>query len=281
MESPVIRGKRVLSMFNGDDHPLSRASRSARSRGQGCLHDARSRRARRALTAGRIEPPDATRRSRLARSRCSRTLGRHAALRRPLGTRAAAEDITLAVGAVFGGRPHRIVYRSALDWHGLLEHPSRRIVLAVDKRPGLRELSGRPLRLVLEQAEQIELAAIDAGHQARLVTRASAPRIRGAASGCRRSHGCGNRVGEGPAGCRRPRRTRAIARSTERLSSAWVARRDARTSSSSRATHPAVEHRPSDPTRPDTHQRRRRVARREMGSRLAVRGLELEETVRR
>ncbi len=84
-----------------------------------------------------------------------------------LGTRAAAEDITLAVGAVFGGRSHRIAYRSALDWHGLLEHPSRRIVLAVDKRPGLRELSGRPLRLVLEQSDHIEIAAIDAGHRAR------------------------------------------------------------------------------------------------------------------
>jgi len=85
-----------------------------------------------------------------------------------LGTRAAADDITLAVGAVFGGRPHRISYRSALDWHGLLDHPSRRIVLAVDKRPGLRELSGRPLRLVLEQTDHVEIAAIDAAHRARV-----------------------------------------------------------------------------------------------------------------
>ena len=85
-----------------------------------------------------------------------------------LGTRAAAEDITLAVGAVFAGRPHRIAYRSALDWHGLLEHPSRRIVLAVDKRPALRQLSGRPLRAVLEQLDRIEIGAIDAGHEARV-----------------------------------------------------------------------------------------------------------------
>jgi len=85
-----------------------------------------------------------------------------------LGTRAAAEDITLAVGAVFGGKPHRIAYRSSLDWHGLLEHPSRRIVLAVDKRPGLRELSGRQLRVVLERADRIGIGAIDAGHGSRV-----------------------------------------------------------------------------------------------------------------
>src|SRR3990172_1236845 len=85
-----------------------------------------------------------------------------------LGTRAAAEDITLAVGAVFGGRPHRIAYRSALDWHGLLEHPSRRIVLVADKRPALRQLSGRPLRVVLERPDRIEIGAIDAGHGARV-----------------------------------------------------------------------------------------------------------------
>jgi len=85
-----------------------------------------------------------------------------------LGTRAAAEDITLPVGAVFAGKPHRIAYRSALDWHGLLEHPSRRIVLAADKRPALRQLSGRPLRVVLERSDRIDIGAIDAGHRARV-----------------------------------------------------------------------------------------------------------------
>lgn len=85
-----------------------------------------------------------------------------------LGTRAVAEDVALAVGAAFIGKPHRIAYRSALDWHGLLDHPSRQIVVATDKRPGLRQLSGRPLRVVLEQPDRIELGAIDAGHGARV-----------------------------------------------------------------------------------------------------------------
>jgi predicted transcriptional regulator of viral defense system len=70
--------------------------------------------------------------------------------------------------AVFGAKPHRIAYRSALDWHGLLEHPSRRIVLAVDKRAGFRELSGRQLRVVLERADRVGVGAIDAGHGARV-----------------------------------------------------------------------------------------------------------------
>lgn len=85
-----------------------------------------------------------------------------------LGTRAAAEDIALAVGAGFAGKSHRIAYRSALDWHGLLDHPARQIVVAVDKRPSLRELSGRPLRVVLERADALPIGAIDAGHGARV-----------------------------------------------------------------------------------------------------------------
>jgi len=85
-----------------------------------------------------------------------------------LGTRAAAEDIALAVGAVFSRRSHRIAYRSALELHGLLEHPSRSIVLAVGSRPSLRELSGRRVRFVLERPGRIEVGAIPAGHGARV-----------------------------------------------------------------------------------------------------------------
>jgi predicted transcriptional regulator of viral defense system len=85
-----------------------------------------------------------------------------------LGTRAVAEDVALAVGAVFMGKPHRIAYRSALDWHELLDHPSRQVVVAADKRPGLRQLSGRPLTVTLERPERIPLGALDAGHGARV-----------------------------------------------------------------------------------------------------------------
>jgi predicted transcriptional regulator of viral defense system len=103
-----------------------------------------------------------------------------------LGTRAAAESVTLPVGAVFAGKPHRIAYRSALDWHGLLDHPARQIVLALDKRPALRQLSGRSLRVVLERPDRITIGAIDAGHGARvsslervLVESASRPALAG------------------------------------------------------------------------------------------------------
>jgi predicted transcriptional regulator of viral defense system len=47
-----------------------------------------------------------------------------------LGTRAVSEDIALAVGAFFADEPHRIAYRSALDYHGLLTRPARAIQVA-------------------------------------------------------------------------------------------------------------------------------------------------------
>src|ERR1035437_7118470 len=40
-----------------------------------------------------------------------------------LGTSAATDDLSLAVGAAFDGREHRIAYRSALSELGLLSHP--------------------------------------------------------------------------------------------------------------------------------------------------------------
>jgi predicted transcriptional regulator of viral defense system len=83
-----------------------------------------------------------------------------------LGTRAATQDVALAVGAAFSGRPHRIAYRSALEWHGLLEHPSRSIVLAVGSRPSMRELSGRRLLAVVERPVRIDVGAMPAGHGA-------------------------------------------------------------------------------------------------------------------
>ena len=81
-----------------------------------------------------------------------------------LGTRAASEDVALAVGAVFGGRAHRIAYRSALDYHGLLRHPSREIIVATDTRTSMRRISGRPLRVVLEPAGRVMVGADPSGH---------------------------------------------------------------------------------------------------------------------
>lgn len=85
-----------------------------------------------------------------------------------LGTRAASEDIALAVGAAFGGRRHRIGYQSALDHHGLLRHPTRKIIVATDTRTTLPTISGRPLRLVIEKPERLDVGSIDAGHGARV-----------------------------------------------------------------------------------------------------------------
>jgi predicted transcriptional regulator of viral defense system len=83
-----------------------------------------------------------------------------------LGTRAASEDVALAVGAAFGGEAHRIAFRSALDHHGLLVHPGRTIQVALPRRVKTRQISGRRLRPVLEEASTISLGAEDAGHGA-------------------------------------------------------------------------------------------------------------------
>jgi predicted transcriptional regulator of viral defense system len=83
-----------------------------------------------------------------------------------LGTRAASEDVTLAVGAVFGDEPHRIAYRSALDHHDLLVHPARSIQVALPRRVKLTEISGRRLQPVYEPADTVTIGAQGAGHGA-------------------------------------------------------------------------------------------------------------------
>ncbi len=85
-----------------------------------------------------------------------------------LGTRAASEDVSLAVGAYFGDEPHRIAYRSALDHHGLLTHPARTIQAACPREVTVKQLSGRPLRTVMEPPETISIGSEDAGHHARV-----------------------------------------------------------------------------------------------------------------
>jgi predicted transcriptional regulator of viral defense system len=85
-----------------------------------------------------------------------------------LGTRAVTEDTALAVGSVFAGKAHRIAFRSALDWHGLLLHPTREIIVAAPGRLRTRDLGGRPLRVVVETPERLRIGAIDAGFGAQV-----------------------------------------------------------------------------------------------------------------
>jgi predicted transcriptional regulator of viral defense system len=83
-----------------------------------------------------------------------------------LGTRAASEDVALAVGAFFADEPHRIAYRSALDHHGLLTHPARTIQVACPREVTVKQLSGRPLRTILERRDTVLVEAEEAGHGA-------------------------------------------------------------------------------------------------------------------
>lgn len=101
-----------------------------------------------------------------------------------LGTPAAAEDVALTVGAALENVSHRIAYRSALYEHDLVVHPARSIQVAAERRVRTKTLSGRPLQVVIESPEKLEVgqvpwgasyvsdrhrAVLDAGHRPRLV----------------------------------------------------------------------------------------------------------------
>jgi predicted transcriptional regulator of viral defense system len=83
-----------------------------------------------------------------------------------LGTRASSEDIALAVAALLGSEPHRIAYRSALDFHGLLIRPVRTIQVASPRRLVATNVSGRPIEVILERSETIAIGIEPAGHGA-------------------------------------------------------------------------------------------------------------------
>jgi predicted transcriptional regulator of viral defense system len=83
-----------------------------------------------------------------------------------LGTRAASQDIALAVAAAFSGEPHRIAFRSALDHHGLLIHPARTIQVAMPRRARLQRISGRRFTPIYEARETVSIGSQDAGYGA-------------------------------------------------------------------------------------------------------------------
>jgi predicted transcriptional regulator of viral defense system len=87
-----------------------------------------------------------------------------------LGTRAASEDVALAVGAFFASLPHRIAYRSALDHHGLVLHPVRTIQVACSRAVAVETLSGRRLQTIRESNATVRIEAETAGHGALVST---------------------------------------------------------------------------------------------------------------
>lgn len=91
-----------------------------------------------------------------------------------LGTRAASQDVALAVGAAFMNTPHRIGYRSALDHHGLLTHPARTIQVACSTQRRLRAISGRKIRVISEPERILEIGTEPAGHGAMVSNHARA-----------------------------------------------------------------------------------------------------------
>jgi predicted transcriptional regulator of viral defense system len=85
-----------------------------------------------------------------------------------LGTRASSEDVALAVATLVDGRSHRIAFHSALDFHGLLTRPVRTVQIASPHRLASTEVSGRPLKMVFERDETVEIGTEDAGFGARV-----------------------------------------------------------------------------------------------------------------
>lgn len=76
-----------------------------------------------------------------------------------LGTSLATQDLSVAVGAAFEGREHRIAYLSALSELGVLSHPVRTIYVACTEQVRFSSVSCRPLRVVVEKSETIHLEA--------------------------------------------------------------------------------------------------------------------------
>jgi len=103
-----------------------------------------------------------------------------------MGTTAAAEDLALAIGSRFEGRPHRIAFRSALEHWGVLSHPWRRIQVATPMKVRQRVISGRPLQIVHEPLRTVHLGAVSlregarvSGYERALLDCASRPGLAG------------------------------------------------------------------------------------------------------
>ena len=102
-----------------------------------------------------------------------------------LGTPTVAEDVALSVGAALKGVPHRIAYRSALYEHDLVVHPARSIQVATDRRVRTATLSGRPLRIVIEPSEALNVGRVPWGaswlsdHHRAVLDSAQRPRLVG------------------------------------------------------------------------------------------------------
>lgn len=77
-----------------------------------------------------------------------------------LGVPVAADDVGIAVAALFEGVPHRLAFRSALDYYGLLTRPVRTVQVASSARIRQAEISDRPLQVILESAKTVLVGAV-------------------------------------------------------------------------------------------------------------------------
>ncbi|MEE8456455.1 MAG: type IV toxin-antitoxin system AbiEi family antitoxin domain-containing protein [Acidimicrobiia bacterium] len=76
------------------------------------------------------------------------------------GTSPVSENVLIATRAALGNTPHRVSFRSALSFHGVLTHPSRRIDVASPKRIQMSSIAGWPLDAVFEYESTLAVGAL-------------------------------------------------------------------------------------------------------------------------
>jgi predicted transcriptional regulator of viral defense system len=75
----------------------------------------------------------------------------------------AAQEILVAVEESLAGVPHRVAYRSALDYLDLLRPPARAVQVAMSGAVGLSWLGARPMRSTLESEATLHVGAYRVG----------------------------------------------------------------------------------------------------------------------
>jgi predicted transcriptional regulator of viral defense system len=107
-----------------------------------------------------------------------------------LGVPVAAEDVGVAVAALFEGSPHRLAYRSAFDHFGLVTRPVRTVQVASTARIRQATISDRPLQVVLESEKTVLIGAVPLNHgshvsgiERALLDGASRPKLVGGVDG--------------------------------------------------------------------------------------------------
>lgn len=76
------------------------------------------------------------------------------------GTSPMAADVLRTTRAAFGDVQHRVAFRSALSYHGLLTHPTRSLQVASPSRIGRRSVGDWPLDMTYEGVDTLMVGTV-------------------------------------------------------------------------------------------------------------------------